>query len=130
MLIDAYPDRTFTATVAEIATTPSVAWETYEVEVRLSPTDAAIAAGTTTKAVVPQRPDEPPQPVVSPGALVHADGMSAQLYALVDDPAGQTAARVSVHLHTWWRSRARRFTRRWRGRSSAASSCPPCSRAP
>jgi RND family efflux transporter MFP subunit len=94
--VDALPGRHLSAQVSEVAAVPSPSG-TYEVELRLAPSDAPLVAGMTAKVTV-DRPAGPPQPVVPLTALLDADGMRAALYALAPLGTGQTVRRVEVGL--------------------------------
>ena len=82
--LDAYPDRTFTGTVSELAQAADPVNKLYEVEIRINPGSAKLAPGLFAKVtLVPAQSRN--YTVVPVEAIVEGNGKEGFVYVLADD---------------------------------------------
>ena len=89
--VDAYPDRTFEGFVYETAAKANMATGTFEVEVRVNPTEEKLLSGMVSRVTV--MPSKVEEFVLVPlSAIISASGSSAEVFTL--DP--QNRAHISA----------------------------------
>ncbi|MBC8151957.1 MAG: efflux RND transporter periplasmic adaptor subunit [Bacteroidetes bacterium] len=82
--LDAYPDRTFTGTVSELAQAADPLSKLYEIEVRINPGAVRFAAGLFAKVQL-QPAQRRSYGVVPVEAIVEGNGRDGFVYVLADD---------------------------------------------
>jgi multidrug efflux system membrane fusion protein len=93
--LDAYPQKTFTGIISEIAEGADVANGTYEVEVKILPNGARFASGLF--AAIQLQPAAQQRVILIPiEALAEADGKSGYVYTVNDDQ--KTVSRHAVKI--------------------------------
>lgn len=92
MTLDAFPGRTFKATVTEIAAAADPQTGTYELKLSVDPEGERFVQGLVAKVVIADE-DKKNVPVVPLTALLEADGREALVFVVAD---GGHAKRVSV----------------------------------
>lgn len=90
--LDAFPGRTFTATVTELAAAADPQTGTYEMKVAIDPQGARLVQGLVAKVVIAD-PDADDVAVVPITALLEADGSEATVFVVAN---GGIARRVAV----------------------------------
>lgn len=84
MVLDAYPDRTFTGTISELAQAADPVNKLYEVKVRINPGTAKLAPGLFAKVtLVPTQSRS--YTLVPVEAIVEGNGKGGFVYQLADD---------------------------------------------
>ncbi|WP_345270695.1 efflux RND transporter periplasmic adaptor subunit [Nibrella viscosa] len=84
VMLDAYPDQTFTGTVSKLAQAADPMNKLYEIEVRINPGAARFAPGLFAKVKL-QPAQSRSYAVVPIEAIVEGNGKEASVYVLADD---------------------------------------------
>jgi len=94
---DAYPGRTFPATVTELASAADPATGTYEMKLSVEPGDAHFVQGLVAKVEMTAAAGAG-LPIVPVQALLEANGSEAVVYVIAQRDDGDVAQRVAVHI--------------------------------
>lgn len=98
LTLDAYPQRKFSAVVAEISGSAAPTTGTYEVELRIEPTEVTLFSGMIAKVEIASS-QRMPVWLVPIAALLEADGMSGNVFTITPVHTAQKVAVEVAFIH-------------------------------